>query len=160
MEKLDLGATDFNFSEELAQEPGCQHLQRCFSCGVCTAACPVSAVVPEFSPAQILRLVFTGQRRRLLSSPVIWYCLACARCSFQCPQDVRFLDIIQALRNLALRDGFFPQELAARLQQAEVLLQDLRRRLLTRLLADPAEAKEPRQLLQELVAAMAASGTE
>lgn len=157
MERLDLGAVDWEFGEELAQEPGCQHLRRCFSCGVCTATCPVSATVPDFSPARILRLIFTGQRRRLLSSPLLWYCLRCARCSFQCPQDVRFLDIIQGLRHLALREGFFPAELAVRLEKAEALLQELRHRLIERLLTASEENPDLSRLLQELVADTAAS---
>ncbi len=153
MDRLDLGAMDLNFAEELAQEPGCQHLRRCFSCGVCTAICPVSAVVPEFSPARLLRLIFTGQRQKLLSSPSLWYCWRCARCAFQCPQDVRFLDIIQGMRHLAVREGFFPEALAVRLQEAEILLQQLRRRLLARLLAQPEDNSDLRQLLQEVAAA-------
>lgn len=152
MDRLDLGEVDLNFSEELAQEPGAQFLQRCFSCGVCTAVCPVSALLPDFSPAWILRLIFTGQRQRLLASPLLWYCLGCARCSFQCPQEVRFADIMQALRGLAIREGYFPATLAARVQEAERLLQELRRRLLDRLLAAPTAAGDLRELLKDLLA--------
>jgi heterodisulfide reductase subunit C len=123
------------FKEELAREPGCQHLLRCFACGVCTATCPVADIEPEFSPSRIIRQILYGMRDQLLASPALWYCARCAQCSFSCPQDVRFLDIIQGLRNLAVREGAVSQERAARLAQGEQLIQDLRRRLLTALLA-------------------------
>ena len=80
-----------------------------------------------------------GQRAALLGSPALWHCARCARCSFQCPQDVRFLDIIQGLRNLALRDGFISPARVARLEQGERLIQELRRRLIGELLSGPEE---------------------
>lgn len=101
-EILRIHDLDFQFKDEVAQEPGCEHLLRCFSCGVCTATCPVAEIEPSFSPSRIIRQILYGMRESLLSSPVIWYCARCANCSFQCPQDVRFLDIVQGLRNLSL----------------------------------------------------------
>jgi len=148
---LSIPGLEPQFRQEVAREPGCQHLQRCFACGVCTATCPVSAVTPEFSPSLILRQILYGMRTELLSSPALWFCLGCARCSFQCPQDVRFLDIIQGLRNLALRDGFVAPAFAARFRQAETLLLRLRRLLLAHLVAD-TQCKVPlAELLLEIV---------
>jgi heterodisulfide reductase subunit C len=128
------------FKEELAREPGCQHLLRCFACGVCTATCPVAEIEPEFSPSRIIRQILYGMRGQLLASPALWYCARCAQCSFSCPQDVRFLDIIQGLRNLAVREGAVSQGRAARLAQGEQLIKDLRCRLLTALLAAPEDS--------------------
>ncbi|MGB8992099.1 MAG: 4Fe-4S dicluster domain-containing protein [Desulfobaccales bacterium] len=127
------------FKEEVAAEPGCQHLLRCFGCGVCTATCPVSEATPGFSPSQIIRQILYGQRAALLGSRSLWYCARCARCSFQCPQDVRFLDIIQGLRNLAFRDGRISAARVALLTQCEGLIQELRRRLIDEVLSGPEE---------------------
>jgi heterodisulfide reductase subunit C len=138
-ETVNLQDLDPRFKDEVAAEPGCQHLWRCFACGVCTATCPVSELTPDFSPSQIIRQVLYGQRAALLSSPALWYCARCARCSFQCPQDVRFLDIIQGLRNLALRDGCISPVRAARLARGERLIQELRRRLIGEILSGPEE---------------------
>jgi len=139
IETVNLQDLDPQFKDEVAAEPGCQHLWRCFACGVCTATCPVSELTPDFSPSRIIRQVLYGQRAALLSSGALWYCARCARCSFQCPQDVRFLDIIQGLRNLALRDGFISPDRVARLEQGERLIQELRRRLIGELLSEPEE---------------------
>jgi heterodisulfide reductase subunit C2 len=138
-ERLDLQALDPLFKDEVAAEPGCQHLLRCFACGVCTATCPVSELEPGFSPSQIIRQVLYGQRAALLGSGSLWYCARCARCSFQCPQDVRFLDIIQGLRNLALLDGRISSARVALLAQGERLIQELRCRLIGELLSGPEE---------------------
>ncbi|HAY22713.1 MAG TPA: hypothetical protein DCY27_11235 [Desulfobacterales bacterium] len=151
MEKLHIQDLDPRFPDELAQEPGCQHLRRCFSCGICTATCPVSVIEPSFSPSRILRQILCGMRTELLASPALWYCLSCARCSFQCPQDVRFLDIIQGLRHLAVREGAVNSELPERLRQGEVLLQEVRRRLIARLMAHPVQEEDLASLLADVV---------
>ena len=138
-ETVNLQDLDPQFKDEVAAEPGCQHLLRCFACGVCTATCPVSELTPGFSPSQIIRQVLYGQRAALLRSPALWHCARCARCSFQCPQDVRFLNIIQGLRNLAPRDGCISPARAAGLAHGGRLMQELRRRLIGEILSGPEE---------------------
>jgi heterodisulfide reductase subunit C len=140
-EILTLQDLDPQFKDEVAAQPGCQHLLRCFACGVCTATCPVSELTPDFSPSQIIRQVLYGQRELLLGSPNLWYCARCARCSFQCPQDVRFLDIIQGLRNLAVQDGRVSPDRVAQLERGEHLIAELRQRLIGELLAGDEELK-------------------
>ena len=132
------------FKEELAREPGCQHLLRCFACGVCTATCPVAEIEPEFSPSRIIRQIVYGMKDQLLASPNLWYCARCAQCSFSCPQDVRFLDIVQGLRSLAVREGAVSPIRAARLAQGEKVIQDLRRHLVAALLAAPEDGLDLR----------------
>ena len=137
------------FKEEVAREPGCQHLLRCFACGVCTATCPVAEIEAEFSPSRIIRQVLYGMRDQLLASPALWYCMRCAQCSFSCPQDVRFLDIIQGLRELALREGAVSRVRAARLAQGEKVIQDLRCKLLEAILAAPEDGLDLKTQLGE-----------
>ena len=150
-DKLRLQDLDLLFKEEVAREPGCGHLLRCFSCGACTATCPVSEITPEFSPSLIIRQILYGQREALLSSPALWYCARCARCSFQCPQDVRFLDIIQGLRSIALREGFISAAKAELLAKGEGLIQELRAKMIERILAEDGENTDPQEILSLLI---------
>lgn len=150
-DKLRLQDLDLLFKEEVAREPGCQHLLRCFSCGACTAACPVSEITPDFSPSLIIRQILYGQRAKLLSSPALWFCARCARCSFQCPQDVRFLDIIQGLRSIALREGLISAAKAELLEKGEGLIQELRARMIGRILDESEENADPQEILSSLI---------
>jgi heterodisulfide reductase subunit C len=149
-ESLKIHELDPWFLDEVSREPGCQHLKRCFACGVCTASCPVSAVEPDFSPSLIIRQILLGLRSQLLTSPLLWQCARCARCSFQCPQDVRVLDVIQALRRLALREGYVSTEKARALEEAEKLLADLRRQVLAKVIGGADACPEVGKLLREL----------
>jgi heterodisulfide reductase subunit C len=65
--------------------------------------------------------------------------MRCAQCSFSCPQDVRFLDIVQGLRHLAVREGAISPVRAARLAEGEKAIQELRRKLVAALLAAPED---------------------
>jgi len=150
-EKLRLQDQDPLFKEEVAREPGCQHLLRCFSCGACTATCPVSEIEPDFSPSLIIRQILYGMRGALLSSPALWFCARCARCSFQCPQDVRFLDIIQGLRHMAIREGLISASRAELLEKGEGLIQELRCRMINRILAEAEESTDLQEILRGLI---------
>jgi len=94
------------FSAEVTAQPGGSYLNDCFSCGACSGACPVSQAIPEFDPRKIIHMVRMGLKERLLTSDLIWFCSSCRSCVFVCPQDVRFADIVGALRRIALEQGY------------------------------------------------------
>lgn len=91
---------------EIAETPGGEYIKRCFACGACTGICPVSRVVPEFDPRKIIHMAILGLKDRLLTSVLIWHCARCQTCTFVCPQDVRFSEVIGAVREIALEGGF------------------------------------------------------
>lgn len=90
---------------EIAETPGGKFINRCFACGACTGICPVSRVVPRFDPRKIIHMAVLGLKERLLASDLIWYCARCETCTFVCPQDVRFSEVIGAMREIALESG-------------------------------------------------------
>ena len=108
VETLEVGKLDPTFCDELASQPGGEHVRRCFACGTCVAGCPVSEVAPEFSPRKLVRQILFGMRKEVLSSPLIWYCLVCYRCTARCPQGVDFADVMRALRFMALKGHYAP----------------------------------------------------
>ncbi|MFZ5761016.1 MAG: 4Fe-4S dicluster domain-containing protein [Thermodesulfobacteriota bacterium] len=98
------------FSAEVTDLPGGEYLNRCFSCGACSGICPVSQAIPEFDPRRIIHMIRMGLQERLLRSDLLWFCSRCRSCVFVCPQDVRFADIMNALRELALQQGIITEQ--------------------------------------------------
>ncbi len=96
---------DPGFKHEVANQPGGENIRRCFTCGTCTAGCPVRGVDEKFNPRKIIRMVLLGMKERVLKSDLIWRCSACYTCHERCPQDVRITDVMSALRNLAVKEG-------------------------------------------------------
>ena len=99
---------DHNFKHEIAREPGGEHIKRCFSCGTCTAGCPVREVTDRYNPRKIIRMALLGMRKEVLSSDFIWLCSACYTCHERCPQDVRITELMTAIKNIAVREGYTP----------------------------------------------------
>jgi len=80
----------------------------CFSCGTCTAGCPIHAVYPELDPRKIVRMVNFGMRERVSSIPYFWYCSDCWRCEKCCPQNVKFSSVWDVLKNMAAEERYLP----------------------------------------------------
>ena len=97
-----------HFKDEIAREPGGEHIHRCFACGTCTVSCPVRAVTDRYNPRKIIRLALLGFRDQVLSSDFIWLCSSCYSCHERCPEDVRITDLMHALTNIAVREGHVP----------------------------------------------------
>ncbi len=98
-----------NFKLEVTAHEGAQDITACFSCGTCTAGCPIHEVYPEHDPRKIVRMVNLGMSGRALSSPYIWYCSDdCFICEQRCPQKVKFSSVWDALENMAAEKGYPP----------------------------------------------------
>lgn len=82
-----------------------QNIQLCYHCHKCTAGCPVVGAM-FYGPDRLLRMVKLDQRQAVLSSSDIWLCSGCFTCTTRCPNDIDIAAIMDALRQIALRDGF------------------------------------------------------
>lgn len=94
------------FKYEIASEPGGENIKLCFGCGICTASCPIREVDSRYNPRKIIRMVLLGMKDRVLRSDFIWLCSSCYACSERCPQGVRFTEVMNAIKNLAVREGY------------------------------------------------------
>jgi len=112
---IESSQLDPAFKYEIAEEPGGEHIRRCFACGTCTASCPVRAVTDRYSPRKIIRMALLGFRDEVLSSDFIWLCSSCYACYERCPQDVRITELISALKNIAVREGYVPSAFRAQI---------------------------------------------
>ncbi|MBU1626746.1 4Fe-4S dicluster domain-containing protein [bacterium] len=106
---IDIEELESDFADEVASLPGGEKIRLCFSCGTCTAGCPVRLVDEKFNPRRIIRMVLLGMREEVLKSDFIWICSSCFTCSERCPQGVKIADIMMCLKNLAAKAGYIPQ---------------------------------------------------
>jgi len=103
---------DNNFKKKVSAHPGGEHVLDCFLCGTCTAGCPVSEIDEDFNPRKIMRQVLQGNKDEVLSDGEIWKCYQCHTCVAHCPQDVRFADIVRVLREIAISEGVYSENIA------------------------------------------------
>lgn len=122
-------AVDSKFKQIVSSMPGGINLNLCYACGTCTAICPVSRISEEFNPRKIIRMVLLGLKDEVLSGHEIWLCYQCHACMTRCPQDVRFTEIIKALRRLAVDEGYVPQAFADKVEEIDAFSKVLRKEL-------------------------------
>jgi Fe-S oxidoreductase len=81
----------------------------CQDCGVCTGSCPVSRVLPGFSPQQMVgKFVLSadlGMEDEVLGEQDVWSCLTCALCLQRCPSKVEYLEFVRGVREEAHKAG-------------------------------------------------------
>jgi heterodisulfide reductase subunit C len=85
------------------------NLRRCYQCFTCTLGCPV-AFAMDYQPHQLVRMVQLGMKEQVLSSSTIWLCAGCESCATRCPNDVRIVRVMDALRQIAVQEGVAPKE--------------------------------------------------
>jgi heterodisulfide reductase subunit C len=73
----------------------------CFQCIRCTSGCP-SMKMLELKPHEVVSLTRLGFIKDVIDSGVLWACAMCLKCKERCPQEVAPVDLILALRNLAV----------------------------------------------------------
>jgi len=103
---IDASQLNPTFANQIAAEPGGEHIWRCFACGTCTASCPVREVTERYNPRRIIRMAALGLKEAVLSSDFIWLCSTCYSCYERCPQDVRITELMNAIKNIAVREGY------------------------------------------------------
>lgn len=99
----------FSFREKLnAVAEGFRH-NYCYQCGACVADCPAANYSKDFNPRLILLKALLGFEDELArEDSVIWDCTNCYTCSERCPQDVRPVDVIIAIKNMCVKEGKAP----------------------------------------------------
>jgi len=110
MKKIEV---DFDFRQKLNRVPGGEHHNYCYQCGACVPVCPSARYAQGFNPRVIVLAALIGMEDHLIrpDSP-IWLCTNCYSCYERCPQDVRPIEVIIALKNMAVKEGKAPEEIA------------------------------------------------
>jgi len=104
----------FELRRELDAIIGGNHHNFCYQCGACVAQCPAARFSNRFNPRLIMLDVLLGRSDVLLrpDSP-IWLCTNCYSCYERCPQDVRPIEVIIALKNMATERATAPRQVAS-----------------------------------------------
>lgn len=96
-------SADCDFRREIERISG-ENVLSCYQCGECTAGCP-AAFAMDISPNQVMRMSQLGLKDEVLSSSAIWLCAGCETCATRCPRGVALSKVMDACRQLALREG-------------------------------------------------------
>ncbi len=101
---------NFSFREKLNNTvEGFRH-NYCYQCGACVADCPASIYSEGFNPRLIILKTLLGFEEELISADSeIWNCTNCYTCSERCPQEVRPIDVIIALKNICVDENKAPE---------------------------------------------------
>ncbi len=83
------------------QRFGATDVSACFSCGTCTASCPLSETDATF-PRRIIRYAQLGMKDALLSSKELWACYQCGECAETCPTQADPSQFMAATRRYAI----------------------------------------------------------
>ena len=76
---------------------------KCMKCGKCSATCPAFNEM-DIKPHQFVSYVVNNNVEELVKSESLWKCLSCFACVERCPRDVQPGKIIDAARQLVVRE--------------------------------------------------------
>ena len=75
---------------------------KCMRCGKCSGTCP-SYDEMEYHPHQFVYMVEIGDIETLMKSDSVYKCLSCFACVERCPRDVKPGKLIDAARQMVVR---------------------------------------------------------
>ena len=100
---------NYSFREKLNKVFGGFSHNYCYQCGACVGDCPAHRYLPEFNPRVIIQKALFGFDDELINQDsIIWNCTNCYNCHERCPQEVSPIEVIIALKNMALKEGTNP----------------------------------------------------
>jgi len=96
---------DFEKRHQLESMLGADNVSYCYQCGACVGDCPSARFDDKFNPRSIVLRALMGDLDDLIKpDSIIWNCSNCFNCYERCPQDVRPVEVIIALKNLSTRN--------------------------------------------------------
>ena len=91
-----------NQAERVREISGVNPL-KCMKCGKCSATCPAFNEM-DIKPHQFVSYVANNNVEELVKSESLWKCLSCFACVERCPRDVQPGKVIDAARQLVVRE--------------------------------------------------------
>ena len=110
---IELGATADGRADrflKIVNHLSRQNINNCWHCWTCSGGCPFAEHM-DLLPNQVIRLIQLGKGEEALNCATIWLCVGCHTCSSQCPNNIDVAAVMDALRQLAIRDGIRAPEM-------------------------------------------------
>jgi heterodisulfide reductase subunit C len=79
-----------------------QDIHKCFQCGTCGGACPMSENM-DMVPRKVMRMLQLGLEDEVDDANTCWTCASCHNCSVNCPRGIDLARVMEAIRLLTLR---------------------------------------------------------
>jgi len=100
---------DHGFRDELGLVLEGDGVNYCYQCGACVGDCPSARFSEDFNPRQIMLAVLYGMQEEVVGpESKVWQCSNCFTCFDRCPQEVKPIEVIIALKNLMGERGIVP----------------------------------------------------
>lgn len=99
---------DLTNLDMVASLDGGESIDFCYQCGKCVPVCPVD-VVGNYGPRKIYKKLQLGVN--LVDDPDLWLCTTCMNCLRVCPKEVNMIQIMPAVREVAVNENKVPGEL-------------------------------------------------
>lgn len=98
----------FKEAADAVIEAGGDAFKLCYQCGICSGSCPWN-LVRSFIVRKLMRETQFGLID--LESDEVWLCATCNACVQRCPRGVNIIDIMRAVRRIAVEWRAVPQSL-------------------------------------------------
>lgn len=102
--RLELEEAIRNEFVKKVEELSGESLLNCYQCGRCSGGCP-SAPFMDLLPNQVIRLAQLGREEEVMCSKTIWLCASCFTCFVRCPHGVDLAKVMEAMRQILLRQN-------------------------------------------------------
>ncbi len=99
---------DPEFARWISHTVGGERIRHCLQCGLCSGSCPLSLYM-DYTPRRLMHLSREGFKEEVLGSLTIWLCTCCYACMVECPKKINITHLMYALKERAIREGFYPK---------------------------------------------------
>jgi heterodisulfide reductase subunit C len=73
----------------------------CIQCGTCASSCPAVDFM-DHSPREIIALIRTNLKDKVLASNTYWCCASCYQCTVRCPKGIDIAYMMYGLKRYAM----------------------------------------------------------
>ncbi len=91
------------FQDKVKEISG-QNFYKCFQCGTCAGSCPMDEHI-NATPRKLMALLQLGQTEMLDNINTPWVCASCHTCMVRCPRGIDIPRVMEALRQITLRQN-------------------------------------------------------